>query len=102
MGESKTRPTAKPKAARKATAVPKSPAARPRTRKASSEKTPGEGAVLGHEAAGNGTRIAPEERHRMIAEAAYYRAQRRRGPASPEQDWLEAEMEIDTLLLNRA
>jgi hypothetical protein len=43
--------------------------------------------------------ISPEERHRMIAEAAYLRAEHRgfqRG--DPIEDWLAAEAEIDRLL----
>jgi hypothetical protein len=41
-------------------------------------------------------RITAEERRRMTAEAAYFRAQARgfRG-GSPERDWYEAEAEID-------
>ena len=89
MGESKTRPTAKPKAVRKP-AAPKVPAARA-PRVAGEAVSPVE----------TGMRVSPEERHRMIAEAAYFRAQQRTGPASPEQDWLEAEAEVDTLLLGR-
>ncbi len=42
-----------------------------------------------------GVSITPEERHQMIAEAAYYRAQRRRFlNGDPLQDWLEAEAEV--------
>jgi hypothetical protein len=37
----------------------------------------------------------------MIAEAAYYRAQRRGYHGDPVRDWTEAEAEIDALLLNR-
>lgn len=38
----------------------------------------------------------PAERRRRIAEAAYYRAQRRAFvPGDEERDWLEAEREID-------
>jgi hypothetical protein len=38
----------------------------------------------------------PEERWLMIAEAAYYRAEKRGfAPGHAEQDWLEAEKEID-------
>lgn len=46
--------------------------------------------------------ISAEERRRMVAEAAYFRAQRRgfRG-GDPDRDWIEAEVEIDALLLNR-
>lgn len=40
--------------------------------------------------------ITPEERHYMIAEAAYFRAQQRGFQGGcPLQDWLEAEREID-------
>jgi len=48
---------------------------------------------------GKGSSVTPEQRQRMIAEAAYYRAQQRgfqRG--DPQQDWLAAEVEIDQML----
>jgi len=42
-------------------------------------------------------RIGTKERRRMIAEAAYFRAERRTaGPSDPVRDWLEAEAEIDS------
>jgi hypothetical protein len=42
-----------------------------------------------------------DERRRLIAEAAYYRALRRGFTnGSPESDWLEAEAEIVSLLAN--
>ena len=41
-----------------------------------------------------------EQRERMIAEAAYYRAEQRGfAPGDPVVDWLEAESEIDAVLL---
>ncbi|MBZ5640993.1 MAG: DUF2934 domain-containing protein [Acidobacteriia bacterium] len=41
-----------------------------------------------------------EERHTMIAEAAYLKAESRAFQGgSPEQDWLDAEAEIDAILL---
>jgi hypothetical protein len=44
-------------------------------------------------------RIDPEERRRLIAEAAYFKAQRRGFASGGElADWLEAEAEIDALL----
>jgi hypothetical protein len=47
-----------------------------------------------------GPRISPEERHRLIAEAAYYRARKRGLEAGTEvEDWLAAEAEIDNELL---
>lgn len=49
---------------------------------------------------GAGIPISPEERHRMIAEAAYYKAVNR-GPGNtdPQADWYAAEAEIDAKLL---
>lgn len=47
--------------------------------------------------------ISPEERHRMIRDAAYYRAERRGFMGGdPRQDWLDAEDEIDQLLMKRS
>jgi hypothetical protein len=41
----------------------------------------------------------PEERHRRIAEAAYFKAERRGFQGgSPVRDWLEAEAEIDATM----
>lgn len=41
-------------------------------------------------------RLAPEQRYRMIAEAAYFRAERRGFLGGDElRDWLDAEAEID-------
>jgi len=49
-------------------------------------------------AMGNRFVVRPEERLRLIAEAAYYRAERRGfqgGEEASLEDWLEAEAEID-------
>jgi hypothetical protein len=46
-------------------------------------------------AASDGVAISSEARYQMIAEAAYYRAERRRFlDGDPLQDWLEAEAEV--------
>jgi hypothetical protein len=45
--------------------------------------------------------VSPEQRWRMIAESAYYRAQRRGFRGDPVKDWVEAEAEIDASFLNR-
>lgn len=43
--------------------------------------------------------VTPEERQRMIAEAAYLRAERRGfSGGDPNDDWLSAEAEIDQIL----
>ena len=49
-----------------------------------------------------GSALKPEERHRMVAEAAYYKAQKRgfRG-GNPEADWVEAEAEVESSLAKR-
>ena len=48
---------------------------------------------------GNGVPVTTEERHRMITEAAYYLAERRGFTGgSAEDDWLQAEREIDRTL----
>ena len=48
-------------------------------------------------------RISPEERHRLIAEAAYFRASQRGFPGGAEvEDWLAAEAEIDGKLLGNS
>jgi hypothetical protein len=54
-------------------------------------------AVESHDAPPAGpTALSPEERHRAIAEAAYYRAERRGFQGGDhEQDWWEAAAEID-------
>lgn len=46
--------------------------------------------------------LTAEERRRLVAEAAYLRAERRGFVGGdPVQDWLEAEAEIDSALLTR-
>jgi hypothetical protein len=44
--------------------------------------------------------VGPEKRAALIAEAAYFRAQRRGfAPGHEEEDWLAAESEVDAKLL---
>jgi len=46
---------------------------------------------------GSGRRLSAQERHRRIAEAAYYKAERRNFvPGEDQLDWYEAEREIDS------
>jgi len=45
--------------------------------------------------------ITPEERNRLIAEAAYYRAEQHGfNPERQVEDWLAAESDVDTMLEN--
>lgn len=79
---------AKPAASAK-TKADKLPAAKPAPAKSKAAK-------------GNGaTPITPEQRYRMICDAAYYRAERRGFiGGNPAEDWTAAEAEIDGLLLS--
>jgi len=48
---------------------------------------------------GSGTQVTPEQRYRMVAEAAYFHAERRGFVGGdPGLDWAEAEAEIERLL----
>lgn len=80
--------TAKEPAARKA-ALPQGAAGAPRARKS-------EAAARRHEPLGF---ITAEERWRMVAEAAYLRAEKRGfSGGDPVEDWLLAEREIEALI----
>lgn len=47
--------------------------------------------------------VTAEERHHLISKSAYFRAQRRGFiPGAELEDWLEAEVEIDGMLLKKA
>ena len=77
------KPAAKPVAAEKVT-VPKVAA----SRETAGKKVP----------AFKGTVVSEEQRYRMIAEAAYYRAESCQFKSDPLRDWVEAERDIDALL----
>ena len=50
-------------------------------------------------AVSNAIQLTPEERHRVVAEAAYVIAERRGfAGGSPIEDWLQAEADIDRML----
>lgn len=85
----------------KSTSMAPPPKPRPAAEKAA-PKSPAIAAKIA-EAKKVGVSITPEERHRMICDAAYYRAERRgfKG-GDPRQDWLDAEYEIDQLLMQRS
>jgi hypothetical protein len=42
--------------------------------------------------------ISDEQRYRMVAEAAYYRAESNQFKSDPVRDWIEAESDIAALL----
>lgn len=83
--------TPAPRARREEPAVPTVPAAAIPAAPAVTAK-PENGKSAAH--------LSPEERHRLIAEAAYFRASQRGFPGGAEvEDWLAAEAEIDGKLL---
>ena len=78
---------AKPAAKKAATPAPHKPAA----------KTASNRVARSH--VDTQSRVTPEERQEMIAEAAYLRAERRGFmDGDPTEDWLSAEAEIDQIL----
>ena len=85
-------------------ATPKPRVAKPATPKAKVEKQPAAKSATAKSKAskGNGaTPITPEQRYRMICDAAYFRAERRGFiGGNPAEDWTAAEAEIDSLLLS--
>lgn len=79
------------KVTRKATAKPKQTTAKKVTKKSTITTKP-------HTASIN---ITSEERWKMIAVAAYHKAENRGfAPGSELQDWAEAEQEVDELLMS--
>jgi hypothetical protein len=48
----------------------------------------------------SGKAMRPDDRRMRIAQLAYLKAERRCFQSNPEQDWLEAEAEIDGLPVN--
>ncbi len=78
-------------------AVPRKPAATKDIRTTASAKATRKSASLGGR-----VRISAAERHHLIAEAAYLRAEHRGfSSGDPVIDWLAAEVEIDTALSRR-
>lgn len=73
------------------------PAAAPVTKPAAAKKTvarkSGADKVVAEKRA-----LTGEHRYRMIAEAAYYRAESRQFKSDPVRDWIEAERDIAILL----
>jgi hypothetical protein len=69
------------------------------TRKVKRPAGPDTGAAEAGPIPAGGGGIPPEERKRMVAEAAYYRAERRGFATGGElEDWIQAESEIDRLI----
>jgi hypothetical protein len=83
----------KPAASKTAAAKPPSP--KTVTAKPKNSKSPAAKAAKGNGKA----HITPEQRYRMICDAAYFRAERRGFVGGhPGEDWVAAEAEVDELL----
>ena len=104
---SKAAPKSTPTKAAGAKEPIKATTAKSPAKKATSRATPAPSKAKGNsEAAGAKTLVArtiggvtPEQRYRMICDAAYFRAERRGFVGgNAVQDWLDAESEIDDLL----
>lgn len=84
--------------ASKSTSRRKSPASSARADKAAKKPSPG-AASSKRAKKTTGPEITPDQRHHLIAEAAYLRAEARGfAPGDPVHDWLAAEQEIDARL----
>ena len=85
----------KPAAKKAATAVKKPAAAKPVSATAAKKTTATKSSVSSKKK----MEVSPEQRYMMIAEAAYYRAEKRGFVGgNSAQDWVEAEAEINQLL----
>lgn len=85
---------AKPKAAVKpaaATVAAAPAAAKPAATKKAPAAKPAKSVV-------KGIVLSDEQRYRMVAEAAYYRAEKNLFKSDPLRDWIDAENDINTLL----
>lgn len=103
-----TRKTA-PASAKKPTAVVKAAVKKAPVKKAAAAKAPAKKPVAAAKKpavkspaapAAKGS-LTPEQRYMMVAEAAYYRAERQGFMGDPAQDWIAAEAEIAALLSRR-
>lgn len=110
MAESKAATTTKKPAAVKASA-PAATATKPAAKKAPAKPAATKSAVAKPAAKPSGSKVTankpkapklkvtPEQRHFMIAEAAYYRAESRGFEGGYEwQDWMDAEAEIERMI----
>jgi hypothetical protein len=91
------------KRAPRKTAPAKAKAPAPRARREAAAEPPAPVATAPENGKSTAARLSPEERHRLIAEAAYYRASERGFHGGAEvEDWLAAEAEVDTKLLGNS
>lgn len=98
MPEARTR-SSTPKRAGGKPAVPKTTARKSASAR-SSAKAPAPKKNTGAKPSAGSKKVAvtPDQRYRMIAEAAYFIAEHRSFSGNPAQDWVEAEIEVDRML----
>jgi len=72
-------------------------AAKPAAKKPAAVKTPAAAKKPAAKAA-KATVLSDEQRYRMVAEAAYYRAEKNQFKSDPLRDWIDAENDISKLL----
>jgi len=99
MAETTSKTTTKKPAAKaapaKTVAKVAAPVAKAPEKKAAVAKKP---AAEKKPAASKKTTVAAEQHYCMVAEAAYYRAERNGFMSDPLRDWIEAEIEIAAML----
>ena len=103
-----TKPVVKPVAAAKPVAAEKSvkaavsakpaAAAKPVAKKPAAVKKPAAAKKPVAKAASKAIVLTDEQRYRMVAEAAYYRAESNQFKSDPLRDWIDAESDIEKLL----
>ena len=95
-----TKPVVKPVAAKPVNAAAAKPAvaaAKPAAKKPAADKTPAAAKKPALKAARTAA-LSDEQRYRMVAEAAYYRAEKNQFKSDPLRDWIDAENDISKLL----
>ncbi len=95
MAETTSKTTTKKTAVKAAPA--KAAAAKPVAAKPVAEK-PAAKKPAAKAAAGKKVAVTPEQHYCMVAEAAYFRAERNGFMSDPVRDWIEAEIEISAML----
>lgn len=96
----KTRSSAAPKSAKpvKKPAAPALKAAKKAAAPATPAAKPVNAVAAPAKPAAAKSALTPEQRYRMIQEAAYYVAERKGFISNPAEDWAEAEAQIDAKL----
>ena len=92
----KTTVTSAKPAEKKAVAAKKPAAAKVAVKKAAAPKAAEKKPAA--KRAGKAMNVTAEQRYRMVAEAAYYRAESNQFKSDPVRDWIEAESDIAALL----